>query len=141
MINLVDRCLEKGLRLTDARRIIIEILQASEDHPDAFVLQERARERDPSISTATVYRTLKLLEDLSLISRHDFGDGRARYEEADKEHHDHLINLETGEIIEFHDEALESLKQAIAKGLGYDLRDHRLELYAIPLKPQDAAQE
>lgn len=120
--------------MTGARRIIVEVLQSAEDHPDAFVLQERARKRDPSISTATVYRTLKLLEELNLISRHDFGDGRARYEEADKEHHDHLINLETGEIIEFHDEKLEALKQAIAEHLGYDLKDHRLELYGMPLK-------
>ncbi len=89
--------------------------------------------RDSSISMATIYRTLKLLEELDLINRHDFGDGRARYEEADKEHHDHLINLETGEIIEFHNEGLEELKRAIAERLGYDLKDHRLELYGVPL--------
>lgn len=134
MKTLVERCLDRGLRMTGARRIIVEVLQEADDHPDAFVLQERSRVRDPSISTATVYRTLKLLEELNLISRHDFGDGRARYEEADKEHHDHLINLETGEIIEFHNEDLEGLKQAIAERLGYDLKDHRLELYGIPLK-------
>lgn len=134
MKSLVDRCHEKGLRLTDARRIIVEAIQEADDHPDALVLQERARERDPSISTATVYRTLKLLEEMDLISRHDFGDGRARYENADKEHHDHLINVETGEIIEFHNEALEDLKQRIAERLGYDLKDHRLELYGVPLK-------
>ena len=134
MKTLVERCLDRGLRMTGARRIIVEVLQEADDHPDAFVLQERSRVRDPSISTATVYRTLKLLEELNLISRHDFGDGRARYEEADKEHHDHLINLETGEIIEFHNEDLEGLKQAIAERLGYDLKDPRLELYGIPLK-------
>ena len=89
--------------------------------------------RDSSISMATIYRTLKLLEELNLINRHDFGDGRARYEEADKEHHDHLINLESGEIIEFHNEALEALKRAIAERLGFDLKDHRLELYGVPL--------
>ena len=124
----------KGLRMSGARRIVVEVLQEAEDHPDAFELQERAREREPSISTATVYRTLKLLEDMGLISRHDFGDGRARFEEANDDHHDHLINLETGEVIEFHDEGLELLKQKIAKKLGYDLKDHRLELYAVPLK-------
>nr|WP_321360631.1 Fur family transcriptional regulator [uncultured Hyphomonas sp.] len=132
MKTLVDKCHAHGLRLTDARRIIVEVLQEAEDHPDALILQERARMRDPSISTATVYRTLKLLEELSLISRHDFGDGRARYEEADKEHHDHLINLLTGEIIEFHNGELEELKRAIAERLGFDLKDHRLELYGVP---------
>ena len=138
MKTLVDRCLAKGLRMSGARRIVVETLQEAEDHPDAFELQERARVREPSISTATVYRTLKLLEELDLINRHDFGDGRARFEEADKEHHDHLINLETGEIIEFHDEDLETLKHAIAEKLGYDLKDHRLELYAVPLKEGEA---
>lgn len=133
MKTLVERCHDQGLRLTDARRIIVEVLEEADDHPDALVLQERARVRDPSISTATVYRTLKLLEELSLISRHDFGDGRARYEDADKEHHDHLINVETGEIIEFHNEGLEELKRVIAERLGYDLKDHRLELYGVPL--------
>ncbi|MEZ5986088.1 MAG: Fur family transcriptional regulator [Hyphomonas sp.] len=133
MKTLVERCHVSGLRLTDARRIIVEVLQEADDHPDALVLQERAHRRDPSISTATIYRTLKLLEELNLINRHDFGDGRARYEEADKEHHDHLINLETGEIIEFHNEGLEELKRAIAERLGYDLKDHRLELYGVPL--------
>jgi len=134
MKTLVERCADKGIRMTDARRIVVEVIQSSEDHPDAFVVHERARERDPSISSATIYRTLKLLEDLQLLNRHDFGDGRSRYEEMDKEHHDHLINLETGEIIEFQDEALEQLKRCIAEGLGYDLRDHRLELYGIPIK-------
>lgn len=134
MKTLVERCADKGIRMTDARRIVVEVIQSSEDHPDAFVVHERARERDPSISSATIYRTLKLLEDLQLLNRHDFGDGRSRYEEMDKEHHDHLINLETGEIIEFQDEALKQLKRCIAEGLGYDLRDHRLELYGIPIK-------
>jgi Fur family transcriptional regulator, ferric uptake regulator len=134
MKTLMDRCHDHGLRLTDARRIIVEVLQDADDHPDAILLQERARVHDPAISTATVYRTLKLLEELNLISRRDFGDGRARYEEADKDHHDHLINLESGEIIEFHNEDLEDLKRAIADRLGYELKDHRLELYGIPRK-------
>ncbi|MEP0313953.1 MULTISPECIES: Fur family transcriptional regulator [Alphaproteobacteria] len=133
MKTLVDKCLEKGVRMTDARRIVIKVIQSSQDHPDAYIVHKRAKERDPTISFATIYRTLKLLEDMQLVNRHDFGDGRSRYEEMYKGHHDHLINLETGEIIEFQNEALEQLKRLIAERLGYDLRDHRLELYGIPI--------
>ena len=126
-------CLDKGLRLTEQRRVIARELSGSEDHPDVDMVYRRATEIDNKISIATVYRTLRLFEDAGILQRHDFGDGRARYEElADRDHHDHLINLESGEVIEFHDEELEDLKRRVAERLGYDLVDHRLELYAVP---------
>ncbi|MEO0459352.1 MAG: Fur family transcriptional regulator [Myxococcota bacterium] len=126
-------CLDKGLRLTEQRRVIARVLSGSEDHPDVDMVYRRATEIDNKISIATVYRTLRLFEDAGILQRHDFGDGRARYEElADRDHHDHLINLESGEVIEFHDEELEDLKRRVAERLGYDLVDHRLELYAVP---------
>lgn len=131
-MTLEQRFVARGLKMTEPRRIILSVLQASEDHPDAMAIHERARQNDPEIAMATVYRTLNLLEDLGLIERHDFGDGRARYEDAGKDHHDHLINVETGEIVEFHDAALETLKRDIADRLGFELADHRLELYGKP---------
>ena len=131
-MTLEQRFVARGLKMTAPRRIILSVLEASDDHPDAMAVHDRARENDPEIAMATVYRTLNLLEDLGLIERHDFGDGRARYEDAGKDHHDHLINLETGEIVEFHDEALEALKRNIADRLGFELTDHRLELYGKP---------
>ncbi|MEO0464974.1 MAG: Fur family transcriptional regulator [Pseudomonadota bacterium] len=127
--RLEKRCAERGLRMTDTRRLVVSLLSKADDHPDAEELHQRARDIDPSISLATVYRTLKLLEEFDLVERHDFRDGRSRYEEADKDHHDHLIDLESGEVVEFFDEELEALKNTIAERLGYDLKDHRLELY------------
>ncbi|MEO1305570.1 MAG: Fur family transcriptional regulator [Pseudomonadota bacterium] len=134
MSDLIQKYIDAGLRLTDARRAILQALQSSDDHPDALMLHERAKAIDPTIAQATVYRTMRLLEEVGLVEKHDFGKGRARYEEAEKDQHDHLINLATGEIIEFQDEALEALKVAIARKLGFDLRDHRLELYGVPIK-------
>lgn len=134
MSDLIQKYIDAGLRLTDARRAILQALQSSDDHPDALMLHERAKAIDPTIAQATVYRTMRLLEEVGLVEKHDFGKGRARYEEAEKDQHDHLINLTTGEIIEFQDEALEALKVAIARKLGFDLRDHRLELYGVPIK-------
>ena len=131
-MTLEQRFVARGLKMTSPRRIILSVLEASDDHPDAMAVHDRARQTDPEIAMATVYRTLNLLEDLGLIERHDFGDGRARYEDASKDHHDHLINVETGDIVEFHNAALETLKSEIADRLGFDLVDHRLELYGKP---------
>ncbi|MEO0550437.1 MAG: Fur family transcriptional regulator [Pseudomonadota bacterium] len=132
MQRLEEKYLEKGLRMTTARRAILQALQASDDHPDALTLHVRAQAIDPTLAQATVYRTMRLLEEIGLVEKHDFGNGRARYEEAGKDQHDHLINLATGEILEFHDEALEALKVQIADRLGFDLKDHRVELYGVP---------
>lgn len=127
-------CIEKGLRMTDQRRVIARVLSLSDDHPDAEELHRRASAEDDRISLATVYRTVRLFEEAGIIERHDFRDGRARYEEATEDHHDHLIDLRSGEVIEFVDEEIERLQEAVAKKLGYRLVDHRLELYAVPLE-------
>ncbi|MEQ3746117.1 MAG: Fur family transcriptional regulator [Henriciella sp.] len=134
MSDLIQKCLDAGLSMTTARRAILRALENSEDHPDAFVLHDRAKAYDPTIAQATVYRTMRILEQEGLVEKHDFGNGRARYEEAEKAQHDHLINLSTGEIIEFQDPSLEVLKIEIAKRLGFHLKDHRLELYGVPRK-------
>lgn len=126
-------CIEKGLRMTEPRRIIARVLSTSDDHPDAEELHRRANALDASISLATVYRTVKLFEDYDIIERHDFRDGRARYEEAPTEHHDHLIDVRSGDVIEFHSEEIERLQDEIARKLGYKLVDHRLELYGVPI--------
>ncbi|WP_394693340.1 Fur family transcriptional regulator [Hyphobacterium sp.] len=126
-------CVEKGLRMTDQRRVIARILSDAEDHPDAEELHRRAAAEDDRISLATVYRTVRLFEEAGIIERHDFRDGRARYEEASDDHHDHLIDLRSGEVIEFVNEEIERLQEAVARKLGYRLVDHRLELYAVPL--------
>lgn len=126
-------CNEKGLRMTEQRRVIARVLSESHDHPDVEELYKRASEIDKGISIATVYRTVSLLEEAGIIERHDFRNGRARYEEIGSEHHDHLINLQNGDVIEFHDEKIEQLQKEIAERLGYKLVDHRLELYAVPL--------
>ncbi len=128
-----QKCVEKGLRMTDQRRVIARVLSDAEDHPDAEELHRRAAAIDANISLATVYRTVKLFEDSGIIERHDFRDGRSRYEEAPAEHHDHLINAKTGEVVEFHSEEIEKLQEEIARKLGYRLVDHRLELYGVPL--------
>lgn len=128
-------CVDRGLKMTEQRRIIARVLSESSDHPDVELLYQRATAIDPRISIATVYRTVRLLEEAAILTRHDFGDGRARYEEVTDAHHDHLIDIETGEVIEFTNEEIEKLQDAIARTLGFRLVDHRLELYGKRLKP------
>jgi Fur family ferric uptake transcriptional regulator len=130
--SIIARCEAKGLRLTDQRRTIATVLEEAEDHPDVEALHARATARDPRISIATVYRTVKLFEEAGILDRHEFGDGRARYEDAEREHHDHLIDLNTGEVVEFTDPEIEALQDRIAARLGYRLKGHRLELYGVP---------
>ena len=127
-VSLLSRCLTKNIRMTSQRQIIIQVIEESDDHPDVDQLYLRSVELDNTISIATVYRTVKLLEEAGLIERLEFGDGRSRYEEAG-EHHEHLVDIETGEVHEFYNEELETLKTEIAREMGYDLIDHRLELY------------
>ncbi len=131
--TLEEACVAKGMRMTEQRRTIARVLEVAHDHPDVEELYRRASAVDPKISIATVYRTVKLFEDAGVITRHDFGAGRARYETLPDEHHDHLIDLRTGEVIEFYDEEIERLQTAMAERLGYRLVDHRLELYGVPL--------
>ena len=131
---ILKRCEAKGLRLTDQRRIIAEVLEEAQDHPHVETLYARASERDPNISLATVYRTVKLFEEAGILEKHEFGDGRARYEDADRDHHDHLIDIATGEVIEFVDPEIEALQEKIADRLGFDLKGHRLELYGVRKK-------
>jgi|TARA_B110000444_G_scaffold103787_1_gene97950 Fur family ferric uptake transcriptional regulator len=133
MAELYDRCLKVGLRMTLPRKIILEVIEASEDHPDVDEMYRRAVEKDRSISIATVYRTIKLFEEAGIIERLDIGDGRSRYEEAG-EHHEHLIDVESGEIIEFQNEELEEMKRQVALKMGYELVDHRLELFGKKIK-------
>jgi Fur family ferric uptake transcriptional regulator len=127
-------CQEKGLRMTDQRRVIAQALSESTDHPDVEQLYHRSIAIDPGISLATVYRTVKLLEEANILERHDFRDGRSRYEELSDQHHDHLIDIQSGKVIEFNNEKIEELQRQVAEELGYQLVDHRLELYCIPLK-------
>src|SRR5579885_3176215 len=134
MSRIEAKCAEKGLKMTGQRRVIARVLSESHDHPDVEMLYQRAVKVDPHISLATVYRTVQLFEEAGITQRHDFGDGRARYEEAPESHHDHLIDLKTGKVIEFSNEEIEKIQQQIASSLGYRLVDHRLELYAVPLK-------
>lgn len=131
---LEKKCIEKGLKMTEQRRVIARVLSDSDDHPDVEALFARAAKIDPRISIATVYRTVKLFEDAHIIERHDFGDGRARYEEMPTEHHDHLIDLRTGKVVEFTNPEIEALQEKIARELGYQLVDHRLELFCLPLE-------
>jgi Fur family ferric uptake transcriptional regulator len=127
-------CVEKGMRMTEQRRIIARVLSQSNDHPDVEELYKRASALDKRISIATVYRTVHLLEESGIVERHDFRDGRSRYEELGSDHHDHLIDLKSGKVLEFSDPKIEELQREIAKNLGYELVDHRLELYGVPLK-------
>ena len=131
--GILARCEARGLRLTEQRRVIAQVLENADDHPDVEALHARASALDPRISIATVYRTVKLFEEAGLLERLEFGDGRARYEDAEREHHDHLIDMTTGEVIEFCDPEIEALKEAIARRLGYRLKGHRLELYGVKL--------
>jgi Fur family ferric uptake transcriptional regulator len=133
MIDLETLCHEKGLRITEQRRVIARVLSDAEDHPDVEKVYERASAIDPGISIATVYRTVRLFEEAGILDRHDFGDGRARYEPSPEAHHDHLIDVETGKVIEFVDPELEQLQKQIAERLGFRLVDHRMELYGVSL--------
>jgi Fur family ferric uptake transcriptional regulator len=137
----VDRienlCTEKGMRMTDQRRVVARVLSVSHDHPDVEELYRRAHAMDPHISIATVYRTVRLFEEAGIIERHDFRDGRSRYEETPDHHHDHLIDMRSGRVIEFVEPEIEALQERIAQKLGYKLVDHRLELYGIPLEKAD----
>ena len=134
--TITERCEARGLRLTEQRRVIARVLEAAQDHPDVEELYARASAEDPRISLATVYRTVKLFEESGILDKLEFGDGRARYEDAERDHHDHLIDIQSGEVIEFVDDEIEALQERIAAKLGYELRGHRLELYGVPKKPR-----
>lgn len=131
--TLEEACVARGMRMTDQRRTIARVIEESSDHPDVEELYCRASALDPRISLSTVYRTVNLFEEAGLITKHDFKDGRARFELIPDEHHDHLIDIRTGTVIEFRNEEIEAIQEIIAKRLGYKLVDHRLELYAVPL--------
>lgn len=132
-IDLEALCAEKGLRITEQRRVIARVLSEAEDHPDVEEVHRRSSAIDAGISIATVYRTVRLFEEAGILERHDFGDGRSRYEAAPETHHDHLIDVENGNVIEFVDDELEQLQKRIAEKLGFRLVDHRMELYGVPL--------
>lgn len=132
--TIIERCEAKSLRMTDQRRTIAIVLEAADDHPDVEELYARASAVDPNISLATVYRTVKLFEEAGILEKLDFRDGRARYEDAERDHHDHLIDMNSGEVIEFVDEEIEALQEKIAKKLGYTLKGHRMELYGVKRK-------
>lgn len=137
--RLEKKCAESGLKMTDQRKIIIKVLSDSGDHPDVEMIHQRAHKLDPRISIATVYRTMRLFEEAGIIEKHDFGDGRARYEETGDEHHDHLIDMKSGRVIEFSNDEIEKLQRAIARKFGYKIIDHRLELYCVPLEEKAEA--
>ncbi|KAF0675260.1 Fur family transcriptional regulator [Profundibacterium mesophilum] len=130
--TILERCVAKGLRMTEQRRIIAAVLEEAVDHPDVEELYARASARDAAISIATVYRSVKLFEEAGILDKHEFGDGRARYEDAERDHHDHLIDMNSGAVIEFVDPEIEALQEQIAAKLGYELKGHRLELYGVP---------
>jgi len=137
VLTLEEQCAEKGMRMTDQRRVIAQVIEQAVDHPDVEELYRRASAIDPRISLSTVYRTLNLFEESGLVTKHDFKDGRARFELIPDEHHDHLIDIRSGRVIEFRNEEIEAIQEVIAKRLGYRLVDHRLELYAVPLPEAD----
>ena len=136
--SLEELCVERGMRMTEQRRVIARVLEASADHPDVEELYRRSSAVDSRISISTVYRTVKLFEDVGIIERHDFRDGRSRYETVPEEHHDHLIDLKNGQVIEFNSPEIEALQERIAREHGFRLVDHRLELYGVPLDKDDA---
>ncbi len=138
MDRIEKLCAKKGLRMTEQRRVVARVLSAADDHPDVEELHRRAHAVDPHISIATVYRTVRLFDEAGIIERHDFRDGRSRYEEAPDTHHDHLIDTKTGRVVEFVDPEIEALQAAIAHRLGYRLIDHRLELYGAPIEDADS---
>jgi Fur family ferric uptake transcriptional regulator len=131
--ELEELCIRKGMRMTDQRRVIARVLSDADDHPDVEEVHRRAAAVDERIAIATVYRTVRLFEDSGILERHDFRDGRSRYEQVSEEHHDHLIDVQSGDIIEFRNEVIERLQDVVARELGYRLVDHRLELYGVPL--------
>ncbi|NDD49164.1 MAG: transcriptional repressor [Alphaproteobacteria bacterium] len=134
--NIEKKCIQFGLRMTEQRKIIARVLSASDDHPDAEELYRRTNKINQKISLATIYRTLKLFNDNGILEKHEFKDGKSRYETIPTNHHDHLIDIETGNVIEFHDEEIEKLQERIADNLGYNIVNHRLEIYAVK-KPDD----
>ncbi len=134
MISRIERlCVDKGMKMTEQRRVIARVLSESQDHPDVEEVYRRSMAIDPKISIATVYRTVRLLEENGILEKHDFGDGRARYEEVSDDHHDHLLDVKTGKVIEFQNKEIEALQREIARSYGYRLIGHRLELYGVPL--------
>ncbi|MDA0305329.1 MAG: Fur family transcriptional regulator [Proteobacteria bacterium] len=136
--NRIERlCVEKGMKMTEQRRVVARVLSSAEDHPDVEEVYRRASELDRRISIATVYRTVRLFEEAGIVERHDFGDGRSRYEEAAGNHHDHLIDIQSGAVVEFQNEEIEKLQKKIAEQHGMKLVGHRLELYGVPLKRDD----
>ncbi len=137
--SLEEQCAARGMRMTDQRRIIAQVIQKASDHPDVEELYRRASAIDAGISLSTVYRTLNLFEETGLVTKHDFKDGRARFEPIPDEHHDHLIDIRSGKVIEFRNEEIEAIQELIARRLGYRLVDHRLELYAVPLADEAAS--
>ena len=134
-------CAERGLKMTDQRRVIARVLSEAHDHPDVEAVHRRATAIDPNISIATVYRTVRLFEEAGILAKHDFGDGRARYEETPDEHHDHLIDIQSGKVVEFHNDEIEDLQRRIAEKAGYKLVGHRLELYGVPLDGKNTRQK
>jgi Fe2+/Zn2+ uptake regulation proteins len=142
MVSRIEqRCIDKGMKMTDQRRVIARVLSESADHPDVEEVYRRATEIDPRISIATVYRTVRLFEEADILERHDFGDGRARYEESVDDHHDHLIDVQSGKVIEFTSTEIEALQRKIAETYGFRLVGHRLELYGVPLTPRGEKDE
>lgn len=137
--RIEQMCIERGMKMTEQRRVIARVLSESTDHPDVEEVYRRATAADPRISIATVYRTVRLFEENEILARHDFGDGRARYEELSEEHHDHLIDMKSGKVIEFHSEEIEDIQRVIAERYGYRLVGHRLELYGVPLDEDEAS--
>tara|TARA_B100000700_G_C14246451_1_gene490588 strand:- start:34 stop:447 length:414 start_codon:yes stop_codon:yes gene_type:complete len=134
MTSLLDKCNKLGLKMTEQRKVIVQVLAESKDHPDVELVYKRASEIDNNIGIATVYRTIRLFEENNIIQRHEFKEGRFRYEEVRDEHHDHLIDVRNGKVVEFQNDAIEELQKRVAKELGYELIDHRLELYGVPIK-------
>ncbi|MCK5575600.1 MAG: transcriptional repressor [Sphingomonadales bacterium] len=132
-----EQCVDKGMRMTDQRRVIARVLSEADDHPDVEEVHRRSTKVDPKISIATVYRTVRLFEEAGILERHDFRDGRSRYETVPEDHHDHLIDLETGDVLEFHNDKIEELQRRIAEEMGFKLVDHRMELYGVPLTRKD----
>ena len=133
-ISIEQKCLDKGVKLTEQRKVVAKVMSQSEDHPDVDELYKRVSQIDPKISIATVYRTVKLFEESGILAKHEFKGGKARYEELNESHHDHLIDIKTGEIIEFVDDDIEKLQKKVAEKYGYELVDHKLELYGIKKK-------
>ena len=136
-MSLLDKCSKLGLKMTEQRKIIVQVLSESKDYPDVELVFKRASKVDKNIGIATVYRTIRLFEENNIIEKHEFKDGRFRYEEVPDEHHDHLIDVRTGKVIEFQNDAIEKLQKIVAEKLGYKLVDHRLELYGVPIKKKE----